>query len=212
MNLVKELGVQYMQDRFGYCMFYNNDGLPCYVDPTIAWGRGKVGVKMLEGPIEEVRSTSVQVPETFFTDLKVFSVPPLGWRMSSDGRYMAHFRRNNKSYQRAVAPKVMLRTLSPATQFLVDTDNVDDQYYNTVDGTVMLVMSPKYIRFREGLRQMREGELFSFAVTPNLAILPWTEGRQSIYFNTMQVGMVEENGDVNCPNPQVNALIEDSIK
>lgn len=211
-DLVKELGVDYMRDRFGGCMFYDNERRPCYVDSGGAWGRGKVRVTVLEGPVEEVQANTVQVPETFFTDLSIFSVPPLGWRMAADGAYMAHFRRNNKSYQRALNPKVALRTVSPATQFLIDTDNVDDQYYNRTDTTVALIMTPKYMAFREGIQRMKDGDLFSFCVTPNLAVLPAPDNKQAIYFNLTQVGMVEEDGGITCSQAHINALIKESIK
>lgn len=212
MNLVQELGVDYMRDRFGGCMFYNADKTPCYIEAGDTWANGKIRVKVVSGTPENAVGKSLQVPYDFFSDLSVFSVPPLGWRTAEDGCYLAHFRRNNKSYQRAVAPKVLLRTLSPATQFLVDTDNVSEHKYANPEALTALIMLPKYLPFREGLEAMRKGDLFSFCVNPNVAVIPNVGKTQALYFNMTKVGVVNTAGEVVIPDTNISALVKDILQ
>jgi hypothetical protein len=182
------------------------------IDSNANWPRSKIAVKRLTGDPESVVVENTSIVDSFFTDLSVFQVPPLGWRMAADGTYMACFRRNNKSYQRAVSPGVLHRLVSPATAFLIDTDNVDDAYYQRHETTAALIMKPKFVAFREGLEKMRKGELFSFCVNFNLAVIPARGAQQTLLFNTTKVGLVKKDGEVVCDIPQVRALIKDSTK
>lgn len=211
-NLVKELGVDYMRERFAGCMFFDENGVPCYIDNTVTWPRLRVKAKSIRGEPENFTLEERSFPEGFFKDLSVFQTPPLGWRMSADGTYLVHFRRNNKSYQRALATKVVQRTVSPSTNFLIDTENVDSTYYERPDTTIAMIMSPKYVAFREGIEKMQKGELFSFCVSPNLAVIPEVGEQQAILFNTTRVGTIKKNGEVLCDVPQVHTLIQDSIR
>lgn len=213
MSLIKELGIPYMMERFADCMFYGPGDVPSYIYSNDNWPRGKVRTIELRGESytnpEIVHST---LPESFFKDLSVFHTPPLGWRMSEDGAYLAHFRRQNKSYQRALATKVIQRTVSPATSFLIDTENLDGYSFSTKESTISLIMRPRYLNFREGLERMRNGDLFSFSVNCNLAVIPDVDDQQALLFNTTNVGIVKSNGEVVCDIPQVHKLIQDSIK
>ncbi len=200
-NLLDELGAQYMVDRFSECMFYDADRRVSVIDSSLApnWNRDNVGVITLTGDVSNVTQTRGAIPKEFFKDMSVFGAPDLGWRMAAQGKYLAHFRRNNKSYHRAVAAgrrSNLLRTLSPVTQYMVDSENLNEEYYNSMHVTTMLIMQPSFIPFRQGLELMRRGELLSFCVSPNIAVIPDTKGRQSILFNTARVAMVEADGEV----------------
>lgn len=212
MNLVKELGVDYMRERFNGCMFYDDQGMPCYVDSSTVWPRLRVKARSIRGTPESFELEERSFPEGFFKDLSIFQTPPLGWRMSADGTYLVHFRRNNKSYQRALATKVVQRTVAPSTSFLIDTENVDSMYFERPDTTVAMIMSPSYVTFREGIEKMKSGELFSFCVSPNLAVIPEVNDQQALLFNTTRVGTVTKKGAVRVEVPQVETLIQDSIK
>lgn len=212
MNLVQELGVDYVRQRFAGCMFYDENGTPCFVNGDRPWARLRVPISRVNGTPENHTVEDAVKPESFFKDLSVFHTPPLGWRMNADGTYMAHLRRNNKSYQRALATRVIQRQVSPATSFLIDSGNLDLFYYDQPTTTIAMVMIPKFVAFREGVEAMRNGELFSFCVNPNLAVIPDVNDQQALLFNTTKVGVVKKNGDVVCDIPQVHKLIKDSIK
>jgi hypothetical protein len=130
--------------------------------------------------------------------------------MSENGTYMAHFSRNNRAYHRGTSAKILFRKLSPSTQFLLDTENIDIKVYADNYVTTKMVMTPKYVPFREGLEKMRSGELFSFAISPTLAVIPEVDDQQALYCNTNKIGIVKPNGDIVC-DKTVFPFIEDQL-
>lgn len=208
MHLIRELGESYFRERFASCMFLDLDGNAAYLNENSDWYDNQVPCFTVTGPASKPVIAESRLPYDFFKDLSVFAVPPLGWRAAAQGRYLVHFSRNNRSYHRAIAPHILRRVVSPSTQYLLDTDSISSNYYERAAITVNLVMKPEYHTMQEGLALMRQGKLFSFCSSANVSVIPDTEGRQAIFFNTNRVGTVESNGTINCTVPVIQSLIE----
>lgn len=207
MNLVKELGMEYFQDRCRNSMFFDENKRSCYIGDE--WGGAGIPIYVVSGTTEKPVTTQERKGADFFTDLSVFSTPPLGWRMAAEGRYLAYFRRNNRSYHRGVAHHVLTRTVSPASQYLMETDNLSHNFYEDRAPTAHMVMQPSYISFRQGIEAMRQGELFSFAASPIIAVLPDVNGKQAVYFNTTHAATVSPEGEIECGSPAIMSLIKE---
>lgn len=210
-NLLQELGVQYMVDRFQDCMFLDPAGNPAYIDSLRRWEPGYVAVNVVTGTPENPVVSEGQMEAGFFKDLNVFTVPPLGWRSSSEGRYLVNFWRNNRSYNRAVSALNVQRRFSPSTRYLVSTRNLNREVYDSQASTTLLIMKPEYTPFREGVEKMKRGEILSFAINPTLAVIPETDNRQSILFKDTRVAIVQPSGDLTFTFPSMQALVEDQL-
>ena len=212
MNLVEELGIGYMSDRFEGCMFFDPDNRPNYLNLRGGGQReGSLRSVAVTGTATQPAMTENWLPYDFFKDLSVFSVPPLGWRAAAQGRYLARFSRKNKCYHRGIAHHILNRELSPATNYLVATGNVSNDYYNRVATTVSMIMKPEYTAFGEGIELMRRGKLFSFCVNSAIAVIPESEDRQAIYLNSTKAAIVCENGRIEFTTPFVDSALRDQL-
>lgn len=210
-NLVEELGVSYVLDRFRECMFLDGEGKSCYIDGSRPWLRGHVAVNVVDGTPEAPVVAQGQLTAEFFKDLTVLATPALGWRQSNEGRYLVHFTRDNRSYHRAVAPANLKRSFAPSTRYLVNTSNLDRAIYDGVDSTALLVLKPQYTPFREGLEAMRNGAILSFAVSPTIAVIPDMNNSQAVLFNTTRVAVVRPDGELVFTFPSIQPLVEDQL-
>lgn len=211
MNLVEEVGPSYMAERFAGCVFLNADNQPCFINPdkrAMHWGTDTVKVTAVTGPVSKRTVVACDVPLDFFTDLSVFKVPPLGWRATNNGRYLAFFSRNNESYNRAVSVNNIVRTLAQPTRYLINSGAISADTYNSDSATALLLLKPEYTPLREGLEQIRNGLSLSFAVNPNIAVIPAADNKQAIYFNLNRVAMVDPDGSITCDNPIITELLK----
>ena len=211
MNLVKELTPGYFFERFRGCMFKDAEGRPNYIDTQQPVERDAVICNLVGGTPTKPTLEKTRFPWDFFADLSVFSVPALGWRQAGQGRYLVHFRRNNRTYHRAVAANILQRWVSPATKFLLSSGNLNIDYYDRMPIVVHLVMLPEYTPLKDGIAAMRKGEIFSFCTSPNLAVIPDVDEQQAIYFNTSRVGTVLKDGTVTCTVPFIDAIIREAL-
>lgn len=208
-NLIKELGSGYFRDRFGSSLFYTpEDKLPAYVVDVVGNG---VAAKVSKGTLGKLSSEDRVIPNEFFKDMSVFAVPPLGWRCASKGRYLAHYTRNNRSYNRGVTLNNTNKHLANHTQYLLNTDDLSFTYYERPGTIAAMIMAPEYMRISDGLRKMNEGTILSFVVSPNLAVVPETEERYGLMFNTMRVGEIDVNGRISCTIPVVERMVKESM-
>lgn len=210
-NLVQELGVAYIKERFQECMFLTPEGSPAFINSSRPWPRGQVAITVAGGSPSAPTSTDAELPHGFFSSLSVFAAPPLGWRVSDDGKYLVNFWRNNRSYHRAIAPANLHRRFAPSTRWLLNTNNLSREVYDSSASTALLVMQPRYTQFREGLEKMRRGEVLSFAVNPNIAVIPEVDNQQAVLFNNNRVAIVRPDGELSFTFPPMETLVQDQL-
>lgn len=211
-NIIEELGAQYASERFGGCFLFTDDNRPAYVNTGVRWNSGTVPVIAVEGSVNKPTTHPIQLPYEFFKTLDVFAVPPLGWRMAAEGRYLVHFSRNNQAtVHRAVSTNVLRRFISPATQFLQDTDNVSVEWYSRLAQTTLLIMRPEYTKLKDGVEAMRAGELFSFCASPVVAVIPDMDESQAIYFNSNKAAILDSKGTLHCKDETLKRYIKEHL-
>lgn len=214
MSLIRECGVDYFMDRFNGSMFFDPDGNPAYVDGSgsRSYTRDSIPIVSVMGTCEKPTNTQGFLPSEFFKSFSTFQVPPLGWRQAAKGRYLTHFSRHNRSgVRRAIAVDNVRRWTSPATNYLARSDNVSTSYYERPSSTIHLIMKPEFTPLQEGLAAMRKGDLFSFALSSNIAIIPEVDDAFAIYFNTHKVGTISSNGELNCRVPIINDTLKEQL-
>lgn len=210
MSLIEELGLDYFNERFNGSMFFDENKNVCIVS-TEKFIRNNIYAKMVEGTVDKPIVKEHSVPFEFFTDLTVFKTPLLGWSMAAEGKYLAHLSRNNRSYHRGTSSKTLLRRIAPSTKFLIDTGSVQPDAFTDMYTTARSVMAPEYVPFRQGLEAMRRGDLFSFAVSPTIAVIPEVDDHQAIYLNTNRAAVVTPDGEVVYDDDVVIPYIKDYL-
>lgn len=214
-NLITELGAQFVRERFNHAMLYDDKGNPCYLETGRNWNTGLVPVTAVTGTPDKPVIEKKGIPYAFFSSMSCFKVPDLGWRMAAEGRYLAHFRKNNKmnrtGYRRGFNPNNSEITVSPATLYLQETKNLSDTHYDKLEVQTLLVMRPEYMKFDEGIRMMKEGDLFSFAVSPVIAVIPDVNQGFMIFFNTRQVAKLTNKGTLVCPNETIKTYLKNCL-
>lgn len=216
MNLIQELGTNFVRERFNESLFVDENGNPCYITTKVRWEPRSVAAFRLSGSPEDVKKEQTNIPDNYFKDLSVFGTPALGWRMNGDGTYLVHFSKNNRmnntGYHRGLNPRNIDRFVSPATRYLVETDNLKEDKYEQLATQAMLIMRPVYKSLRHGLEEMRKGNLYSFAASPVLAIIPAENEGQSIFFNTRLAAKISKEGELECPNPILSNYIKEHLQ
>lgn len=205
-NLIDKVGQVYFNRRFQGSYFMDDKGRPSILQAAL--GDGEVTYIALTGTPSRVIETTRTLPNEFFTGLETFSVPTLGWRSHSEGRYLAFFSRNNRSYHRGLSVGNLNVELSPMTRWLVSTKNVQDPRSDKV--LCLLALKPNFTPFTEGVRQMREGEILSFAVSPTIAVVPDEDDKFSIYFRQAKAGTVMPDNSVVVDVPLLSEYVGDS--
>jgi hypothetical protein len=213
MNLLKELGRAYMQQRFYGSMFFDADKNVCYIsEDNSQWTMpDAVPIIKLSGTVEKPKTERIQMPGDFFTDLSVFATPTLGWRMAAQGRYLAHYSKVTRSNHRGLAPNNITTYIAPSTQFLNTHGSISTEYYSRTSNVVQIIMRPEFVTLKDGIEAMNKGDLFSFCISPTLAIMPEVNNTKAIFFKTHKVGIVEEDGSINCKIPIVCKTLENTL-
>lgn len=208
-NLIAQLGHGYARERLAGCMFMTEDDRAAFIDTrNAAWTERTAPVSVIGGPSSKTTIETRHVPHEYFKDFSTFATPALGWRMAANGRWMGYMRRNNASYNRALAAKGITTWLAPTTQFLINSDNLSLEYYQRPTTIAHLVMLPEYMSMADGLAGMASEKMLGFALSSNMAVIADTDEQHAFYFNTAKVGTVALDGTVTCKVPMFAEYLE----
>lgn len=211
MSLVTDLGNSYFNDRFSESMFLHPELGPCYIRDAYS-SSGKVGIVSVKGNVGKLNCTNHEIDHSFFTSMEQFAIPELGWRGAANGKYLAFFSRNNRSYHRATSASVLTHEIHAVTNMLHYRGKLNMDYYHRNDVITKLILDPEYTSFSEGIEKLKSGTHISFPVSARIAVVAETDDSAAIYFNQNRVGDVDyENNRINCKIPViVNKLQEEA--
>lgn len=184
-NLVQELGVDKFRQKFQGSFFFGEDGAPCVINSL---SDGMVNCTSVSGNVKAIRVSERAVPYAFFSSLAKFKVPKLGWRSAYEGRYLAYLSRDNRSYHRGISASNLTAEVSPLTRWLMRSNNFGAILSN--NKLCILALCPEYLSLSEGVAAMRRGDLLSFAVSPDIAVIPSEEDTYDVYFRQNQAGKI----------------------
>lgn len=209
-NLLQSLGRDYFNQRFEGSMFIAADGRPSYVIHAPSSARDKVTVKSISGNVGRLSTSQHDMDADFFSGMEVFRVPELGWRSVQDGRYLTYMSRNNRSYSRGVAFSNLRHHPHSLSIAMQNESYISESYYTQHGVLATLVMKPEYLTLAEGLAGLREGNLLSFAMSPNMMVVAESEEAGSLYLGMSRVGSVSFDGTINCNISYVKNSLEES--
>lgn len=207
-NLVSQYGINWFLSKFGGSFFMYEDK-PHIIRSNVEAYRYSVNVPCY---VIEKRSDSTlgkvnaSVPSDFFTDIGKFSCGGLGWRASDKGRYLAYFKRNNRSYHRGLSARNLVVDMSEMTRWLQNFANYNTQREDVALAWLTLV--PEFHTLQEGLAKVRNKELVSFAISPTIAIMPDADDRMAVLFKQMKAGTVDLDGNMQLSIPKISSLME----
>lgn len=210
MNMVEELGISYFAQRFGGSFIKGPKGEVCCIRSSGGWVDDKtVPVNVYKGRLEKLTASVEMLPADHFTDMSVLAVPRLGWRSAARGKFLAHYSRNNTSYQRGVCPGNLKVTQAPHTRYLSDYGEISLAFYQSESVQGKLILEPNYLSLAEGLQRMREGKLLAFPVNASFAVTPHDEENYALLASDRVVGTVaKETGEINLTIPFDPAMLE----
>lgn len=200
-NLVDELTADYFNSRFRHSMFLDSENRASMVLGTS--GRHSVLYNCVSTNGVEEKATT----RSFFKDMTVFSTPTLGWRSVDNGKRLVHFTRNNGSYHRGTCRRNLQVYEHPLSN-TIRRHEVGDTSIQDME-LARMVLKPEYKPFREGVQQLLNGDVFSFAVSPHIAVIANSEGGGDVLFSTRIVGTVNGEGHLACNIPTINLLLEE---
>lgn len=215
MSIIKTTSKDWFSRKFCSAVLFSPSGEPCVLphEGMVGLGYpsfnidGKVRAFVLTGTPEKSSKKEIFIDPEYFDDMDKFKVPDLGWRTAADGRVLAHFSRNPRTYKKGVCVDALQCTFAPHTFELMHTGNISRDYYSRPAVKAHMVMSPTFIPLSEGLRRMNEGEIMSFAVSSNLAICPSADDdRYHVVSGTDVVGYITPEGRAVL---QINQTLED---
>lgn len=205
-NLVQELGVERFRQKFGGSFFFDDEGLPCVIN-TVDNGGVSVGCTSVSGDVKNIRVNPKVLPSDFFASLATFKVPKLGWRMAYEGRYLAYLSRDNRSYHRGISQGNLTTDLSALTKWLMRTNNFSVPF--SANKLCTLALRPEYMPLSEGIAAMRAGELLSFAVSPDIAVVPSEDDTYDVYFRQNQAGKIMPDDSLQVTVPLLANYLKD---
>lgn len=185
-NLIEQVGHKYFTTKFSGCMLL----LP---DSTAGWISGGsnergVPVKKVCGSPEKFIETNELLPLDFFSGLEVFLTPQLGYRTSHSGRFLCYFSRNNTGYTRGVSSSNLKSSYSPHTDLLVFLNKLPRNKIASNAFLSSVVLTPKFTPVTEGVERLNSGNILSFAVNPDIAVVPQSDTEYNVMLRQNKIG------------------------
>lgn len=193
MSIIKEVGRDYFESRFSNCFFIGPSGNTCIIRSR-SRPRDAIDCVEVKSVKNQVVTTDVAVPHSFFTDMGVFKTPPLGYRHDRGGLFLASFYRDNTSYTRGVCTANLKHTYALHTQLLMRMKKLPtstDEYYSA-----NLIMKPKFLSVGEGVEAMNKGKLLSFAASADVAVIPQEGDNYGVAFRGVKVADLTPEGEM----------------
>lgn len=190
-HLIEKVGREYFNRRFSGSFFMDDRKRPSIVGRA---ADGMVNYTAITGSPRKIIRTARDLPYSFFSGLEVFGVPPLGWRSHSEGKYLAFYTRNNRSYHRGLSPDNIQVHPTAMTQWMLSSNNLTTS--QDPETLCFVALKPHFTPFAEGIQKMREGSLLSFAVSPTVAVVPTEDDKFSILFRQAKAGVVMPDNSV----------------
>lgn len=206
-NLVDKYGARWFTSKFSGA-YFSHKGIPASVNDIT--NDSNVRVNLYPRVDNEVRSMSVVLPKEEFVDHKMFSVPELGYRHASNGKWLGFISRNNSSYNRGIGVNNIRTTESNLTRSI---RRLGIQVQSPKASELCnMVIDPGFIPFHKGIALMLAGKIASFAASPTIAVVPTPEEDTfTIMMCSREVGTVSASGEINLVLPFAKNYIEETL-
>lgn len=205
-NLVTAFGRDYFMSRFRGAFFRDPENAVGRVLGFVDTGNSTtVHVEYVTGKVGRLSTSQKNVPFSFFTSMKQFSTPRLGWRSASNGRFMSYYYVNSGTYShRGVSSGNLKKVVATHTAQLANVGSISTTYYSSDQVLNKLISDPEYVDMRNGVEAMRQGTIMGFAVDHNIAVCIAGPSTASIMYKLNEVGKVNlDSGELSFVNDYI---------
>lgn len=208
MNLVQAFGESYFSNRFGGAFFLTEDGTPAII--RSAGSRG-VDCVLCQGTVESPKLLDIHIPKDYFSDMKLFDIPNMGWRAAGRGRFLAYIERNSGGYRRGTTRDSLDVGVSPMTAALEECGTLDVSNYTRESAIARMVLAPSFTPFTQGVQDILAGRIVGFAVSHNLAVYVQDDDTLAIMLGKRKVGSVDSSGKTTFVINNVESLLKELV-
>lgn len=208
-NLIDDLGINYVNDGnvglVGALLFHNN--LPHQI--TRIRGDGIETVRysgnMAKPSMEEVILPTNLLDKGF----ESLAHPDLGYRTAANGKLLLEFRQQ-QSFRRGLQLGEIKIRYPPVTQYIADRFDIDLRYYNRGEVKALATIEPCFMSLAEGLQRVKDRDIFVFAISPKLAVMPCSRPKEylEIVYDGRAVGNISPEGKITGKITKVNTIME----
>lgn len=205
-NLIKDLGVPYCNENLiGSLLFV--EGVPHIINEITQRG---ISTTSFKGQISKPVLANVNLPVTIldkgFESLKY---PRLGYRSAAKGKVLMELELI-PNFKRGLRPDSLQVTFPAPITFLADKLAIDLNHYTRDNVKPLIVASEDYMSMQDGLAAIRKGDIYTFAVSHELAVIPAAieGGYLEIVYRGRTVGEIAASGKVSGTITKVNKLME----
>jgi len=153
----------------------------------------------IEGTPEKLKQEDVMLSTDIFTGMAMLKHPPLGYRSAAAGQYLAFFSKVPTPMRKGLHMDRYLNVkVNELSKYLQSYTDISFQHYNVPEVKASLIWTDCFLPLHEGIKRMRGGELLSFVVDNNFAVVPdWKQtDNLVILYRDRAVGHIKPNGDI----------------
>lgn len=210
MTIISTMGRDYFVRKFSSAVFFGPEGEHCVLPHQALAGlksaspftvEGNVRAISVVGTAEKHSKRELILPQDFFDDMNKFSIPTLGYRTAAEGRVMFYASPIVRAYKKGVCLDAVRTDIAFHSRELMSAGAISSSYYSRPSTRAKMLLDPQYMSLSDGLRAMNDGDILSFALSPNLAIVPSDGENYLVHCKNQIIGEVTPDGTVQIQIP-----------
>lgn len=206
-NLIEDLGVGYVNDNLsGALLFHNN--VPHLIQEVRS---DRISTTAFQGNMAKpVQVAGVNLPAKLLDKgFESLAHPPLGYRTAAAGKVLLELK-NKQSFKRGLQLAEVITRFPPVTTYIAERFDIDLAYYMRSDVKAVACVENCFIPLAKGLEMIKAGEIFVFAISPKLAVIPCSRPKEylEIVYEGRPVGNISIEGVVTGKITNVKSIME----
>lgn len=202
-NLHQDLGLRYIRDMYVGAVFQLED----HAYRLMHCEGNSLECDALDLNDNEASWVRRSVPLSVLKSFSTFKYPALGYRNIPDatrpGMHVMHVT-SRRSAVRGLREDSLVINGLPVFDNLLAHQIVPLIHTTTRQARIRSIFKPEFLKWRQGLSRLLDGELSGFALNENVAVgiacSSGTDAAFEIYFKERVVGTVDERGNVTLRN------------
>lgn len=197
-NLYKEYGHQEFTQRIlGAVIDYQ--GEPHILNNVADLGEIVLAQKITGTP-EKIQIDEVQIPMEFFENISCLKHPDLGYRAAAGGQFLSYYIKIPSAVRKGVhvGNDTLKDVVSSLTSYIQHYTNFEYRSFQSNYARALMIYRPNFTSLQKGLAQIKAGEIISFVVDNNFAVVPHTEEGKylKILYKIREVGEIDVDGTI----------------
>lgn len=199
-NLLKEYGMEEFGQRIMGCsiMYDGHPTQTSHVGTHPETGAKMIFAEQYIGTPERFAKREIMIAPDYFTGMMSLRYPQLGYRTAAAGQYLAYYSRIPTAVRKGLHLTQLKVEMSKLSRALEHYTGFDMEYYTNPSIQTMLIHKPVIMGWQEGLQKVKEGEIISFVVDENFAVVPSSHNKHymMILYRDRMIGTLSEGGNI----------------